>query len=76
MQLSAISKAVGKIQDAAESLREQTDDLYTRLDELFEGRSEAWKESEKGQDFADIISSLETLRDELESLSTDIYVPQ
>ena len=71
MRKSAINKVrklVSKIDDIVEELNE----LLEAEQEYFDERSEAWQESETGEEFSDKIYKVEELRDALENASYDI----
>lgn len=71
MRKSAINKVrrlVSRIDDIVEELNA----LIEAEQEYFDDRSEAWQESENGEEFSDNIYKVEELCDALENASYDI----
>ena len=67
--ISKLSKTIDSLKDVAEEIRESLNEKR----EWFEGKSESWQESDKGQEWDEHLSDVENLLDEIDTLEMIEY---
>ena len=65
----AVTKAIGELDEIIAKLGE----LLETENDIFEDKSENWKETGKGQFAADQLNQLETAKDAIESAKYELY---
>lgn len=53
-----MSKKIQKIWDRLEAIRDELESLEAEAQDTYDNRSERWQESEKGEEYSEMISAL------------------
>lgn len=65
-------KRIRKIQEIISGCYSDLEEIQEELQESFDNKSENWQESEKGEEAQEEIDSVEELKDNCDSLQSDI----